>query len=156
MPVSNDTSHRSSVEISKWTAYARTFFSSDHISHAVPGAKLELLDLFKHCRGVVKTFFRLDPGADPDITLHDKIRFAAHRRTRWFECEETILAFLARNLVLVENDGAISKLFQEVENALKAHGGTSRRRLLFIELYDPYTRIPLTDERSSDYPTCFP
>ena len=126
---------------SKWAAFAT--HSLYHLEETGliydPPDFLELMNLWKQ---VIIMFFDHDANADTDHILTSNTDFS--ERSLIFE--ETIVAYMER-IAATARHAAFKILFKEIEDLVRAHGGTSRRKFKAVNIWSKGV-VRLTEDQS--------
>ena len=150
-PISTDpymmSSHNSEIvnvaRKSKWAAFVTNSF--DHLENMIlyfdPSNALEWMNLWKQ---VIILFFDHDANTDTDHFLTSYSKFS-DRHTMIFE--ETIVAFMER-IAARAQDAAFKIPFKEIEDLLRAHGGTSRRKVKAVNSWSNDVWLLFTEDQS--------
>ena len=126
---------------SKWAAFATNSVVGLEIAilHSDPPDALKLIDLWKQ---VITIFFGHDANADANHVLTCYADLSEGRMI----FEETILAYIER-IAAAALDAACKIPFKEIENLLRASGGTSRRKVKSTYTWRERC-VPLTEDQS--------
>lgn len=135
------------VRKSKWAAFIT--LSSPGIDETIrlgvmnPQYRPELIN---HWKDVIKTFFVHNANADPNITLKSSACDHSDGQVLYITFEETMLAYMER-IAAKHLDAAVKIPIKEIEDLLRAHGGTSCRKVYAVE-NESGDNIRLTDDQS--------
>ncbi|KAI4224057.1 MAG: hypothetical protein LQ349_007307, partial [Xanthoria aureola] len=127
---------------SKWAAFVTNSFNRlertilyPHLPNA-----LELINLWKQ---VITTFLDHDANADTNHIFTSDGSMAGGDMI----VEETMLAYMER-IAATARDAAIKIPLKAIEELLRAHGGTSRRKVKAVYMWGKNRVIRLTEEQS--------
>ncbi|CAL8584627.1 hypothetical protein XPA_010214 [Xanthoria parietina] len=148
-PISTDpymmSSHNSEIvnaaRKSKWAAFVTNSFDrlEKWILYFDRSNALEWMNLWKQ---VIILFFDHDANRDTDHILTSSSNFSKGRMI----FEETIVAYMER-IAAIAQDAAFKIPLKEFEDLVRAHGGTSRRKVKAVHIW-PKGVVRLTEDQS--------
>lgn len=119
------------VRKSKWAVFATYSFPKRHGSIRSEENPQHTREFTNHWKDVIKTFFVHNANADPNITL----KWSAHNYSDdqgvSIMFEETFMAYIER-IAATHLDVADKIPLKEIEDFLRAHGGTSCRKVYAV------------------------
>ncbi|KAI4262467.1 MAG: hypothetical protein L6R42_002358 [Xanthoria sp. 1 TBL-2021] len=141
------------VRKSKWAAFATLSFPNFDRNMRIEVNLQYRLEWINHWKDVIKTFFVQNANADPDITLKSSAHGYFDGQELYFAFEETIIAYIGR-FAAKFRCAAVRMPLTEIEDLLRAHGGTSCRKVHAVQNESSSLRV--TDDQSDRVLTILP
>lgn len=147
MVTSIDFKNENVVRLSKWAAFIEIFFPRIEQDIAAARYSQHGPELIKGWKDVIKAFFVHYANSDPNIKALYQLCITDGPNSQGLTVafEETILAHMER-IGSKRSDTALLPI-KELEDLLRAEGGTSCRRVVFVK-EQGREELPLTQDQS--------